>query len=173
MGHGRPIDIIKSLRILDLEVIFVGWNRGWITRDDLVNYAFDQIGPESKDDFAFLSLLTNAANMHDDSIRDLLVRLVEKQPQHNSLALDKWRLGYLLELNNLDLSWNEKVTRLEEIGVEFGFPPDMEHCTHYGPSQKAIDDGNSSKEDLLKDPLDEMQQVIAKLKKGLGIKSPT
>jgi len=74
---------------------------------------------------------------------------------------------FLIALDAEPLDWEAKVTDLQEVMAEFGYPPDMKRCFRYGPSQIAIDAGLASREDLKRDPLDEMRHVIASLKNRL------
>lgn len=169
MEVGRLMKLMDSLGILNWKALSIGWDRGWATRADVTNYALDRLQSEADDDLAAAASLASIKDLDDESIRGLLARLAREQTEEDGVALDKWRLVHLLDLEDMHLGWEEKVTRLEELGTEFGYPPDMRLCTRYGPSQASVDAGIASENDLSTDPLVAMRQVIAALKQHLGI----
>jgi hypothetical protein len=169
MEVGRAVGLMDSLGILNWKALSIGWGRGWATRADVINYAVDRLQSDADDDISAVASLASAEDLDDESIRELLARLAGEQAEEDGIALEKWRLARLLDLDGMDLGWDEKVTRLEELGAEFGYPPDMRLCTRYGPSQASIDAGFASPDDLSTGPLDAMRQVITSLKRRLGV----
>lgn len=169
MEAGRALKLMNSLGLLDWRALLTGWDRGWVPRGDLIDYAVNRMQSGAVDDSVALASLAGAEDLADESIRGLLARLAGEQALGDDIDLEKWRLVRLLELDETSLEWDEKVTRLEELGVEFGYPADMRLCTRYGPSQASIDAGLASPDDLSTDPLDAMTQVIAGLKQRLGV----
>lgn len=169
MDVGRAVGLMDSLGLLDWKAMSIGWGRGWATRADVNRYAVDRLRSDADDDITSVALLASPEELADESIRELLARLAGEQTGEDDSALEKWRLVLLLDLAGLDLGWDEKVTRLEELGAEFGYPPDMRLCTRYGPSQAAIDAGVASPDDLSTDPLDAMKGVITVLKRRLSV----
>lgn len=169
MEVDRAVGLMNSLGLLDWKALSIGWDRGWATRADVTNYALHQLEFDADDDIAALASLASAKDLDDESIRGLLARLAGEQTEEDGVALEKWRLVRLVDLDGADLGWEEKVTRLEELGAEFGYPPDMRLCTRYGPSQASIDAGLASRDDLWTDPLDAMRNVMTALKQRLGV----
>lgn len=169
MEAGRLAGLMESLGFLDWRAMSIGWDRGWVTRADVVDHALDRLQSDAVDDRAALASLTSAENLDGESIRELLAQLAGGQTEEDDSSLEKWRLVRLLDLNRMDLGWDEKVTRLEELVAEFGYPPDMRLCTRYGPSQASIDAGVASPVDLSTDPLDAMRHVITALKRHLSV----
>lgn len=169
MEVGRAVGLMDSLGLLDWKALSIGWGRGWATRADVAHYAVDRLQSDVDDDIAVVASLASAEALDDESIPWLLARLAGEPNDEDGVALEKWRLVRLLDLDGTDLGWDEKVTRLEEIGAEFGYPPDMRLCTRYGPSEASIDAGTASPDDLSTDPLDAMNQVIKSLKQRLGL----
>ncbi len=145
----------------------IGWDRAWITRTDIANYAVARLQSAEADNSTAVISLTRSEDMNDELIRGLLTQLAEHQTTNGGSGLDKWRLGHLVHLDTSDLTWDQKVTRLEEIGAEFRYPPDMRLCTRYSPSQAAINAGCASPDDRSIDPLDAMRSLIKDLKQRL------
>jgi len=169
MEVDRAVGLMNSLGLLDWKALSIGWDRGWATRADVAGYAVNRLQSDAGDDIAAVASLASVEGLDDEAIRGLLVRLAGEQAEEDGIAQEKWRLVRLLDLDGMDLGWDEKVTRLEELGAEFGYPPDMRLCTRYGPSQASIDAGVASQDDLSTDPLDALRLVITSLKRRLGV----
>lgn len=165
----RSVHFMNSLGLIDWGTLSIGFSRGWVTRDDVYSYAIGKLKSENSDDIAAVACLASGNGLDDESIRGLLDRLAGERAEKDDIAIEKWRLAHLLDLDEMNLEWSEKVERLEEIGMEFGYPPDMRLCTRYGPSQESIDAGLASVDDLSTDPLDAMTQVIESLKRRLVV----
>jgi hypothetical protein len=169
MEVNRALELMKCLGLLNWKVLLTGWNWGWVTKTDLIGYAVDRLQSDTDDNDVAVVSLAGAEDMNDEAIRRLLVRLAGGETEEDGSELEKWRLARLLELGETDLEWDQKVTRLEELGAEFGYPPDMRQCTRYGPSQASMEAGLASPADLSTDPLDAMGHVIAGLKPRLDV----
>jgi hypothetical protein len=169
MEASRALELMKSLGLLSWKTLLTGWDRGWVTKTDLIGYAVDWLQTDPNDNNLAVASLAGAEDLEDGAIRGVLAQLAEEQPEFDDPDLEKWRLAHLLELDGMDLEWDQKVTRLEELGAEFGYPRDMRLCARYGASQESIDAGLASPEDLSIDPIEAMAHVIAGLKQRLGV----
>lgn len=169
MEINRAVGLMDALGLLDWKVLSIGWDRGWVTRAEVTDYAVERLRADADDDSDCVASLASPEDQGDGLIQGLLARLAGEEAEENGSALEKWRLVRLLDLDDMDLGWDEKVTRLEEIGAEFAYPPDMRLCTRYGPSQASIDIGAASSDDLSTDPLDAMKQVVTSLKRSLNV----
>lgn len=160
MQATSPIEILKSLGLLSWTALAVGWERGWVTKASLADYATDQLQSDASEvDLAATATLASAERLDTAEITQPLKHLSGRSPEGEACALEKWRLARLIELQSEQLDWDEKVTRLEELGAEFGYPADMRLCSRYVTSDQAP---NS-------DPLDAMVDVISDLRRRLGV----
>lgn len=172
MKYSGHLEAIDRLSLMGWDVLVVGWNRGWVTREDVSRFALDRLLSEAvgSDDMNTVMSLALAASEKLDhlDIKALLDSLIRDSFDRNSaIGKDKWRLVFLISLDAEPLDWEAKVNKLQEVMAEFGYPPDMHDCFRYGPSQIPIDTGSASQEGLKRDPLEEMKRVIADLKNRL------
>ncbi len=127
-----PIEILKSLGLLSWSTLAVGWERGWVIKANLGDYATEQLQCETSDaDLGPMATLSSANHLNEADIDKPLKQLADSATEGDQTALDKWRLAMLIALQSKQLDWDEKVTRLEELGAEFGYPPDMHLCSRY------------------------------------------
>jgi len=170
MSRNSQFDMLGSLGLLDWSAMLAGWKHGWVSREELSTFATDFLSkeddPELWPDLSIMASSESLDQLDDSEIRALLVKMNVGCAEPNT-SLDKWRLVRLLELQASLLDWDTKVTLLEELGAEFGYPDDMWRCTRYAPSDEAIRSGHAAPEDRLIDPLKEMDSVIQQLKKNL------
>jgi hypothetical protein len=146
-----------ALNLLNWNVLSVGRQRGWVTPSDLSRFATSCLAAGVNDeDLPAVAALASATKLCVSEVDELLAQLRRRGANQDSDELDSWRLARLLELQAQDLEWEEKVTHLEEIAAEFGYPADMQQCSRYST-------GTS-------DPLDEMASLIDKLKARLCVK---
>ena len=172
MKYSGHLESIDRLGLMGWDVLLVGWDRGWVTREDVSRFAIDRLLSEavgSDDMNTVMSLaLAESEKLDHLDIKALLESLIRDSfDQKTAIGKDKWRLVVLISLDAEPLDWEAKVNTLQEVMAEFGYPPDMSHCFRYGPSQFAIDKGLASQEDLKRDPLEEMKRVIGDLKDRL------
>lgn len=149
------IEVLENLNLLDWNVLIYGWQRGWVTSGDLNRFATTCLKSDLKgQQLRAVAKLTSAEKLSALEIDHLLPQLGHKPSRPDSTAADCWRLAKLVERHSQDLDWDEKVTQLESLAAEFGFPEDMQGCSRYSAGTA--------------DPLDEMESVIGKLKNQLG-----
>jgi len=168
MKYESAKETLKTLGLLDWKTLLLGWDRDWVTTADVANYAVERLVSNTDEENKDVVLLGGAELLDKDTIRSYLDNLAGNQSK-NEMSLEKWRLVFLMELDAMEVDWNEKVARLERLVADFDYPNDMSLCTRYGPSQAAIELGFASPGDLKVDPLDEMKSVISHLKQRLGV----
>lgn len=171
MNARRAFDALESMNLLNWNAVRVGWDHEWVTKYDISRYATACLERDVDDSsLADIAELAFSATLDDRCFQESLRRLSLKHPSAIDEEIEKWRLARLLELNATPFSTDEKLQALEELRAEFDYPPDMTHCTRWGPSREAIIAGLASSEDLKVDPLLEMERVIAALKLHFGVK---
>lgn len=145
------INELKELGLICWPTLFVGQQKGWVSKFDIADYAVSLLADKSCEN-EDVSVLAGANTLEDSEVKELVQRMV--QPVHSDTqVLDKWRLAILIGLNNSELSEDEKINRLQELYAEFDYPEDMNSCSIY--SQDAVD------------PLSAMREVIGSLKQYL------
>jgi hypothetical protein len=163
-------EIMRALGLLSWGSLWVGSERGWANRHDLIGYAVQWLVDHPNETDQSVLLIAGGENYDDARLRQLLSDYLERNgllsPETAALELDKWRLARLLDLDKTDLEPEEKLERLQEIYAEFGFPNDMAACSRYFFSSEerasGIRVGDSSQS-----PLDAMKEVISHLKHKL------
>lgn len=156
MSTTSTFEILEELKLLDWKVLSIGHHRGWVTPSDLSRFASTCLAVGvSDEDLPAVAALASAEKLSASDVETTLAMLNNQYPSQGDVSVDKWRLARLLKLAGEDLEWDEKVTGLEEISAEFGYPTDMQKCTRYsaGPT----------------DPLDEMTILISDIKTRLGV----
>jgi hypothetical protein len=149
-------DVLAGLNLLSWGTLAYGRQRGWVTASDLSSFAAARIAADfDVSELPAAAELTSAERLSDVEVEYLLQQLSDLQPGRAANWPDSWRLAKMVELQSQDLSWDDKVARLEELAAEFGFPADMRGCSRYSAGAT--------------DPLDEMAVVIANIKNQLGI----
>jgi hypothetical protein len=150
------VDILDDLNLLSWDVLACGRQRGWATASDLSKFATARLAAGIDDaELAAVAELASAERLSAADVDHLLSQLSPVQSGQDCPESDTWRLAKVVELQSQELGWEDKVTRLEELTAEFGFPEDMQGCSRYAAGTA--------------DPLDEMAAVIVNLKNQLGV----
>jgi hypothetical protein len=150
------IDILNDLNLLSWDVLAYGRQRGWVTASDLSTFAIACLAADIDDtELPAVAELASAETLSADEVDQLLSQLSSVQSGQDSAESNSWRLAKLVELQSQGLEWDDKVTRLEGLAAEFGFPADMQGCSRYAAGTA--------------DPLDEMEALIANLRNQLGV----
>jgi len=145
---------IKKLLELGLicwSTIFIGLKNGWMSQQDLIDYAVSLLvaGSDNED----IAVIAAGESLSDDELLDMVSVLSKNED--TGADLDKWRLAYLLCISESDSSEQEKIDKLQEVYSQFSYPEDMASCSIY--AQDSID------------PIMAMMQVIKELRKKLLI----
>ena len=145
----EPFKVLIELGLLDWSCIWLGFNRGWVSREDVYDYAISLLeGGEFSENVA---ILAGGRYLDEKEFESLILREIKSDDQVESL--DKWRLAHLLSIASSSDSLDEKVCKLQEVYAEFGYPEDMMSCSIY------------SSEHIC--PLEVMNAVIKKLKQNM------
>jgi|GEM_PF-1121662 len=153
----RLIDIIRKYSLLDWKTILVGFKRNWITKDEVIEFAVNQLSTTNEDDYN-VSLLAGSDNESNENILNLIHKYIEsKNIQLNEgNEIKKWLLAHLILINEGDISDQDKLNKLQEIYSEFEYPEEMAKCSiYYTEPNKEFKKG-----EYLSDPLDEMKNLI-------------
>ena len=146
---------LAKLNLIDWPTLALGIDNGWIDKDAISSYAFERLHHGETD--GDIALLAGSNALSEDEVSELLATLCKKNSistqEANPLALEKWRLAILSELQNSSLPPEEKLERLQELYADFGYPEDMASCSIYAQ------DGA--------DPLDALQKTINTLEQRL------
>jgi hypothetical protein len=142
----NPLKCFFSLGLMEWSTILLGFGKGWVGREDIIEYAFSQLlnGSESED----VAVLAGGRYLSDDE----LLGVVSKQIKISDdvADMDKWRLAFLLCIDLSGDSDERKIDRLQEVYADFGYPEDMALCSIYSQGSAC--------------PLVVMREVVGKLK---------
>ena len=123
-----PFNVLVDLGLMRWSVILIGFRKGWITREEIFEYAVDLLmsGNESRD----VAVIAAGGCVDDDELLSLISKQIEKSD--HAADMDKWRLAFLVCIERSDeCDLDNKIDRLQEIYAEFGYPEDMASCSVY------------------------------------------
>lgn len=157
------VDFLEQANILDFHVLLVGLSNGWCEKRSLVEYAEGMLCQAAGESDSELVTLASGGNCSDEELISIGLHFLERHGQTLSEemrldALDKWRYAHMSCLLHKDNSAEEKITELQELYAQFGFPDDMASCSIY--SRDGID------------PLVAANDVIKKLSGGFNHPAP-
>lgn len=145
----KPLKVLANFGLLDWSSILLGFRNGWIERSDIYQYAFDllQKGCDDKD----VSIIAESEDLNDYELERIISNKTGGTDE--SIDMDRWRLAFLMCLDDNKSSEEEKICKLQEIYADFGYPEDMSSCSIYSCDGVA--------------PLVAMNSVVEKLKSAL------
>ena len=141
-----PLEVLGEFRLLDWSSIWLGYKRGWVRREDICEYAISQLGDESSSES--IAILAGGNYLSDEEFEGIVLNEINSHDEAGSL--DKWRLAFLLCTAASNDSYDEKVSKLQEVYAEFGYPEDMASCCIYSSDEVC--------------PLEAMNAVVKDLK---------
>jgi hypothetical protein len=141
-----PIRVLINLGLLCWPTVFVGFSKGWLSRKDVIDYAVDLLVDGNDDEGVVI--IASGESLEDSELLDLISSQIKQAD--NAVDVDKWRLGYFINIAESDESEQTKLDNLQEVYANFDYPENMASCSIY--SQDEID------------PLVSMMEVIKKLK---------
>ena len=141
-----PLEVLGEFRLLDWSSIWLGYKRGWVRREDISEYAISQLGDESSSES--VAILAGGNYLSDEEFEGIVLNEINSHDEAGSL--DKWRLAFLLCTAASNDSYDEKVSKLQEVYAEFGYPEDMASCCIYSSDEVC--------------PLEAMNAVVKDLK---------
>ncbi|MBV4495032.1 DUF2247 family protein [Pseudomonas sp. SWRI12] len=147
MEKMSPFKILIGLGLMSWSTLVFGFRRGWVKREDIFDYAVNQLVSGSHASNENVAIIAGGEDLSDDELIGLISTL---ESTSRASDVDKWRLGFLLWIEALDGSYEEKINFLQEAYADFDYPEDMSSCSLY--SQDEIP------------PLLAMRDVVAALK---------
>ena len=149
------VEVLARLGLLSWHVLLLGWEKGWVTRDDIIDYAVHLLAANKDQGDENIAAIAAGENYSNDELKQFITSLTKHREggllaENAGAEIEKWRLAQLISINESELSEEEKLQRLQDVYAEFGYPEDMASCSIY--SQDNID------------PLLAMVRVITALK---------
>jgi hypothetical protein len=140
-----PIKKLIELGLLNWSVIALGLKNNWINKKNVIDYAVNLL-ENGDNNINIISISTGEYLDNHEFFSLVLTQAENKFFDHD---IDKWRLAFLLCLDESNADEQKKINKLQEIYSQFNYPKDMYFCSIYST-------GNS-------DPLLIMKQVIKDL----------
>lgn len=150
MSHHNAL---VKLGLMCWSTILLGYERGWIEREDIFNYAIAQLEGNDGAYDECVAIIAGGDYLSDEELCGLMFS--KMKGVSDCCDLDKWRLAFLLCIESLEASDEIKLIQLQEVYAEFNYPRDMISCSIY--SQDNIS------------PLVAMHQVVESLKRRFYI----
>ena len=151
------INIMRENNMLGWSTLRYGFIKYWITSKDVINFAVKQLTNSEGNDYN-LSLLASSENDSTDSILKMIDQYIESKKIliDENLDYKKWLLATLLNIQNLDMSEQEKINELQRVYADFNYPVEMKKCSIYYYE----DHKKKGQKKIHIDPLEEMKKVI-------------
>ena len=156
---------MASKRLLDWTSLRLGWARRWIEPTVVADFAAAWLVHHPEHASRPWSILVVAAELERDQVASLLAEAASEHGGDGAQAKDRWELCFLLSIRESDGDWEAKVSALEDLMSELGYPKDMRLCWRYRASKEAIAAGLAEAQDTNIDPLDAMDTLIAQLER--------
>ncbi len=135
-------DFMKQANLLDWYTLLVGLKRGWCKKEHLIGYAETVLAKTAGEVDGDIVTIASGENLSEDDLISTCIHFLGTHGQPTSQekeceAMEKWRLAHLSWLLQREGSDEEKVSELQELYAQFGFPDDMASCSIY--SSNGID----------------------------------
>lgn len=158
------IIILNELGLVDWNTIYVGFERGYLSKKDVVTYALEQVESTDSSNY-YLCLLAGGEYDSDSDIKENLLNFMDsinnKEIKINeSIELKKYHLGYMIALQKESISEEDKIEKLQRLYADFDYPEYMMTCSIYYLE-------NDKESNGIEDPLVSLRKVIEKLKSEL------
>jgi hypothetical protein len=140
-----PIKKLIELGLLNWSVIALGLKNNWTNKKNIIDYAVNLL----KNGDNNINIVSIAAGEYLDSHEFFSLVLTQAENKFFDYDIDKWRLAFLLCIDESNANEQKKIDKLQEVYSQFNYPKDMYFCSIYST-------GNS-------DPLLIMKQVIKDL----------
>ncbi|CAN7265061.1 DUF2247 family protein [Pseudomonas brassicacearum] len=127
-----PFKILIGLGLMCWSTLVFGFRRGWVKREDIFDYALNQLVSSSHASNENVAIIAGAEDLSDDELIGLILTL---ESTNNASDLDKWRLGFLLWIEASDGSDKEKINLLQKAYADFDYPEDMSSCSVYSQDE--------------------------------------
>lgn len=133
-------DVIKQANLLDWHTLLVGLERGWCKKENLIGYAETVLAQATGEIDSDLVTIASGESLSEDDLISTGFHFLKTHGQPMSQkkgfeATEKWRFAYLSWLLQREGSDKEKVSELQELYAQFGFPEDMASCSIYSSNR--------------------------------------
>lgn len=144
-------DQLKKLNLASWSTLLVGFDSGFISRQDIEDYATSLL--EEKSSFNLdIALLASIDDYDSNEMRKMIEKQLNLKYLDKEVEIKKIKLAALLSLEESSLSEEDKCYKLQKLYAEFNFPNDMSECSIYSTNSKIS-------------PLSAMHNLIVSLKK--------
>jgi hypothetical protein len=129
-------DILKQAGLLDWNTLLVGLEHGWCRKQNLIDYAEMALAQTTDEVNTDLVTIASGEHLSENNLISTGLHFLESRGQSLSAekrldATEKWRLAHLSWLLQKEASDEEKISELQELYAQFGFPEDMASCSVY------------------------------------------
>ncbi len=169
----KLINIMKELNLLDWQSLLIGWNFGWVTRREVIDYAVTWLTEHPDEMDENVALIAGGESYPDNELREMVAKYLAHSSDFNfssdtSLIMDKWRLAHLIKIAREDIDDEDKLDQLEAVYAVFNYPEDMVACSRYYLNEDERTKGWAVG-DQSAGPLSAMNMVVERLKKKLNV----
>lgn len=153
-------DVMKQVNLLGWHTLLVGLERGWCTKANLIAYAETCLIQAEDEIDGDVVAIASGEGVSEGELISIGLHFLDAHGQPMSKeekieSVEKWRFAHLAWLLRCRASDEEKISTLQELYAQFGFPDDMAGCSIY--SSNCID------------PLVAAEQVVESLSHKLGL----
>lgn len=132
----NALDVVKREGLLSWHTLIYGLSHKWCEKQHLVAYADDHLLNAVDDVDLDLLQISSGLEMKDGDLIQIGLHFLEAHGQPMSdekkeESKEIWRFAKLRSLLEASISSEEKLTQLQELYAEFGFPDDMSSCSIY------------------------------------------
>ncbi len=126
------IEQLKKLNFLSRSTIYIGFDLGFLTKEDIENYAVHLLLKSNDNDD--LALLADTSLIDNDEIKKIILNKYPKDSILVQVELEKLQLATLLSIKESKMSDEDKCAALQSIYIEFNYPDNMSECSIYSQS---------------------------------------
>lgn len=122
-----PLGVLIRLGLACWSTILLGFRKRWLRREDVFEFAMSQLlsGCESE----HVAVIAGGECLSDE---ELLEIISDKMGVESGVAeMDKWRLVFLVCIDESTDSDEVKINKLQDIYADFDYPEDMASCSIY------------------------------------------
>lgn len=129
-------DVMKQANLLGWHTLLVGLERGWCKKANLIAYAEARLMQAEGEIDSDLVTIASGEDVSEDELISVGLHFLDAHGQPMSQeekmeSVEKWRFAHLAWLLRCRASDEEKISTLQELYAQFGFPDDMAACSIY------------------------------------------
>ncbi len=144
-------DFMEEQGWLDWSSLKIGLDLGFISYQDVVDFAVDELRCTHKDVEELVVELASMSKSEHHAISTILETLAEHDVDQR--AHNQWRLAIIKAIMESEASEKKVLDRVSQVYADFGYPEDMDEIIPYMPSEQA--------------PLEALQALIVELSEHL------